>query len=916
MCFSFPTQLMNLCRSRSAWTGVFKGIPSAVLFLSSVGVLSSAFTNDAFAQSTDPAISAASTPSAKTDLKINHLSKWQEAATETGLESGRKIYEAICLSCHGDLTRAGSLPTSRPFWKAPFQRGGDPLSMFQTVTEGFNQMPPQPWLTPSQAYQVIHYVREELVRPNNPDAYFPVTEAYLDTLPNVEEVPQELTAAQKDFADGPKYLRMDFGNALHWTFEVEPGNIAYKGIAIRLDEGNGGVGKGRAWALFDHDTMRMAAFWSGDKFVDWRGIAFDGSHGTHTKIKGSAVAVNPVGPGWANPDSGSWDEVRLLGRDNKPYGPLPDTWSKYHGSYRYGARTILSYSVGETPVLESPGLVDLDEAPEPIYRRDFRVGPSKKPLEIRLGGVETEASVVGEGSYAQVIREFDQVVLRISERAESIDLSVLITEGDPSSLIIPAVTLEVVDTWNTWIAGGPSQWNETVETSWMPYHKGEGFDTMELELPFENPWGSWMRLGGFDFYEDGNRAVVVTWLGDVFEVTGIGDTGEALSWKRIATGLFQPLGVLVVDGTIYVTCRDQLARLHDLNGDGEIDWVESFNQDHQVTEHFHEFAMGLQRGPDGSFYYAKSARHAKPALVPHHGTLIRVSPDGAYSEIVANGFRAANGVCINKDGTFFVTDQEGHWTPKNRINWVRPGRFYGNWMGFHELSDSSDTGMEDPMVWITNAKDRSPGELVWIPEDCRWGGLAGQLINLSYGTGKIFLAPHENHNGVLQGGVAELPIPTFPTGVMRGRFHPETADLYACGMFAWAGNQQRDGGFYRIRPTKNNAIPLPVKLEMKPGKLISYWSEPLDPEAFNDSKVNNVQVWDLLRSANYGSRHLNERDWKVIGWSLEEQNKKLTLEIPDLAPTRGMSFKVPNHRSEDVEGWSAIEIHATVHKLD
>ena len=27
-----------------------------------------------------------------------------------------------------------------------------------------------------------------------------------------------------------------------------------------------------------------------------------------------------------------------------------------------------------------------------------------------------------------------------------------------------------------------------------------------------------------------------------------------------------------------------------------------------------------------------------------------------------------NWLCINPDGTFFVTDQEGHWTPKNRIN--------------------------------------------------------------------------------------------------------------------------------------------------------------------------------------------------------------------------------------------------------
>ena len=30
------------------------------------------------------------------------------------------------------------------------------------------------------------------------------------------------------------------------------------------------------------------------------------------------------------------------------------------------------------------------------------------------------------------------------------------------------------------------------------------------------------------------------------------------------------------------------------------------------------------------------------------------------------------------DGSFFLTDQEGFWNPKNRIDRVRPGEFHGN----------------------------------------------------------------------------------------------------------------------------------------------------------------------------------------------------------------------------------------------
>ena len=117
-----------------------------------------------------------------------------------------------------------------------------------------------------------------------------------------------------------------------------------------------------------------------------------------------------------------------------------------------------------------------------------------------------------------------------------------------------------------------------------------------------------MRLTGLDFLPGGKQAVLCTWDGDVWRVDGLDDRSGVLSWRRIACGLFQPLGIKLVDGQIYVSCRDEIAILRDLNGDGEIDYYESFNSDHQVTEHFHEFAMGLQTDADGNFYYAKDSR--------------------------------------------------------------------------------------------------------------------------------------------------------------------------------------------------------------------------------------------------------------------------------------------------------------------
>src|SRR5438445_11212813 len=110
-----------------------------------------------------------------------------------------------------------------------------------------------------------------------------------------------------------------------------------------------------------------------------------------------------------------------------------------------------------------------------------------------------------------------------------------------------------------------------------------------------------------------------------------------MSWQRIDSGLLQPLGLKIVENEkgqeeVYVGCRDQIVRLHDFNEDGEADFYECFNGDHQVSEHFHEFAMGLETDREGNFIYAKAGRHALDGIVPQHGTVIKVSRDGKKSE--------------------------------------------------------------------------------------------------------------------------------------------------------------------------------------------------------------------------------------------------------------------------------------------
>ncbi|HUG89953.1 MAG TPA: DUF6797 domain-containing protein, partial [Planctomycetaceae bacterium] len=882
-------------------------------------------------------------------------------------ERGRAIYERLCVNCHGTHDRAGSLPTSLRFASGPFKNGSDPFSMYQTLTRGFGLMPPQTWMVPQQKYDVIHYIREAYLRPHNRPQLAGVTDSYLAGLPAGDTRGPEPSNIEP-------WAVMDYGPSLIHTYEIgrDGSNLAYKGIAVRLDGGPGGVSRGGQWMIFDHDTLRVAAVWSGTGFIDWNGIQFNGRHQVHPRAVGD-VHLENTGPGWANPDDGRFDDPRLRGRDGNPYGPLPRDWARYRGLYHHGQKAIIEYTVGDTLVLETPGaagrstaVVPADgppaEEPPPVFTRTFNVGPRRRGMVLNVAAGAAGGLTVDPGSKAIVVRlsaggegtanrllagitpHPDGAEWHVTERGLCLTLAAgewplrftlwttrlgadeqAATLAESVHIDQPARDLEPLT------RGGPPRWPQVLETQPVIGRDDGPFAVDVLTPPADNPWLAQLRLTGFDFFPDGRTAAVCAWDGDVWLVEGVDRPDEGLAWRRIASGLFQPLGLKIVEGAIYVTCRDQIAVLLDLNGDGETDFYENFNNDHQVTEHFHEFAMGLQTDARGNFYYAKSARHALPAVVPHHGTLLRVSRDGARTDILARGFRAANGVCLNADGTFFVTDQEGHWIPKNRINLVRPGGFYGNMFGYHDVTDTSDAAMEQPLCWITNAFDRSPAELLWVEGDA-WRPLAGSLLSLSYGYGKIFIVPHERlgtkarsasagseaiPSPVVQGGLVALPIPAFPTGIMRGRFHPTNGQLYTCGMFAWAGNATEPGGFYRVRYTGQPLyVPAGVKARRtgtgRTGIQLTFTGE-LDADTAADASRYAVRIWSLSRTADYGSAHHDERSLPVKAADLSSDGRTVFLELPDLEPTWCMAIAWDVRAADGVRVTG--ELHNTVHRL-
>jgi hypothetical protein len=222
--------------------------------------------------------------------------------------------------------------------------------MYQTLTRGLGLMPPQAWMVPQQKYDVTHYIREEFLKESNKSEYAAITEGYLAGLPKGD------TRGPAPRVIEP-WVTMDYGPSLINTYEIGSGNphprplpegegarsnIAQKGIAVRLDAGAGGVSRGRAWMIFEHDTLRWAAGWTGSEFIDWNGIHFNGKHQVHPRVVGDVSFRNPAGPGWADPASGLLsDDQRVTGRDGRRYGPLPRAWGRFRGLYHHGDRIVV-----------------------------------------------------------------------------------------------------------------------------------------------------------------------------------------------------------------------------------------------------------------------------------------------------------------------------------------------------------------------------------------------------------------------------------------------------------------------------------------------------------------------------------------------------------------------------------------------
>jgi len=703
---------------------------------------------------------------------------------------------------------------------------------------------------------------------------------------------------------------MDYGSMLTYTVGLPevPGrtnaNLALKGVCVRLANAPDST------ICFDTDLLRYYAGWSGG-WLDLSRTHLTMSKGSyHALIQGDVQFRAALGPGWDQSEE-------FVDRRPLTAGPLPAEQGRYLGLVRHGANVAFHYRIAGTEIYDSPdGALSHGVT---VFRRTLHLAPSTNALYARVcdvplrepqgepDGAEAplqllvnEASgqivgvrVVGEGTRLRRTPG-GRIYAMLPARSTAGQYAVLFARGTRSAVLdaLNEAAQRSGPDVTAFTAGGPARWPEVSTVSGRIGQDVAAYTVDTVPIPEKNPWRSWMRLTALDFFADG-RAAVATWSGDIWIVSGLEAGLERVHWRRFAAGLFEPLGLRIVAGQLYVLCRDQLMRLEDRNGDGEADVYECVNNDTWLSPSYHAFAFDLQTDRAGNFYYTRCGQRVDPVL-PLNGGMVRVTRDGARAEMFATGLRAANGMAIGPNDEIVCGDNQGNWVPASRLNWIRPGGFYGYMP--HARRVPPPTDYDPPLCWLPMVIDNSSGGQLWAPEG--WGPLSGQLLHTSYGKGSLFAVLVDEVAGVKQGGVVPLRL-KFDAGIMRARVHPRDGQVWVCGLKGWETGGGRDGALQRVRYTGRPALFPHAMHVMHDAIRLSFTGE-LDPSAAGDAENYAVEQWNYRWSEQYGSPEYSVEEPKRVGHdavtmrrvTVSADHKSVTLEIPGLSPVMQMKIRL------------------------
>jgi len=428
-----------------------------------------------------------------------------------------------------------------------------------------------------------------------------------------------------------------------------------------------------------------------------------------------------------------------------------------------------------------------------------------------------------------------------------------------------------------------------------------------FDLTQARPEGFLPKVGGLDVLKDG-RIILSTWDPDgaVFIVDYKGKAQKDITYKKIAHGLAEPLGVKVVGDDIFVMQKQEITQLIDNNNDEIIDEYKVLTNDWDVSANFHEFGFGLEE-KEGHLY-ATLAIGIMPGGASaknqpkDRGKVMKVNIESGEIEFLATGLRTPNGIGQGYNGEIFVADNQGDWLPASKILHITKGAFFNS--RAVDFEGTKNTPVKAPVVWLPqNDVGNSPS----TPTYLNIGPFKNQMIHGEVthgGLKRVFL---EEVNGELQGSLFRFA-QGFEAGVNRVSWADEGTLIV--GGIGNPGNWQHSGKkWYGLQELKYNGKKTfeILAVRAKTNGMELEFTEPLKTGDGWDPSSYLVEQWYYKPTPEYGGPKLDQRELRVKSATVNEDRTRVFLEIVGMKKEHVVHILMKEHFASvnDNDLWNA-----------
>ena len=430
------------------------------------------------------------------------------------------------------------------------------------------------------------------------------------------------------------------------------------------------------------------------------------------------------------------------------------------------------------------------------------------------------------------------------------------------------------------------------------------------------PKGLALEVSGLALLDKKRLAVAIR-KGEVWLLENVyDDPPKNVTYKRFASGLHEPLGLLKHGDSMYTVQRSELTRLRDTNGDQVADEYLTVASGWGVSGNYHEYAYGPALDREGNMWLTlnigmglKSAHKKRLIREPTLGVAqskwrgwgMKVTPQGKLIPVCV-GMRSPCGLGSNRAGDMFYTDQQGNWVGANSLHHMRKGVFFHhpealasmNLPGSPLKGIKSIPGglpfpqalkkfpqMRPPAVWFPYRKmGQSPTDIMLDNSKGKFGPFDGQLFVGEFTLSSMHRVFLEKIGGEYQG--ACFPFREgFASAVLRMTQGTDGSVFVGLSNRGWSSLGAASYGLQRLVWTGKTPFEIKEMRAHSDGFELVF-TKPVDPVTAKNIASYRMSSYTYMYHSTYGSDEIQSKRLTITKATVSPDALRVRLNVTGL----------------------------------